>query len=241
MFDNVVISEVAVDGSIEIFNGTDSTVNVGSYWLCDFPTYEQLSSLTLVCGDLNLAPGEVLVVSGFSAFNAADGELGLYTANQFSNSNAIISYLEWGSAGHTRASVAINAGIWTSNFFLPPATADQSLQQVINNDAPEWELATPTLCTPNLLSTGTNNQNEASSMILFPNPTYGNLNVTTIGMAGEESTFEVFDQNGRLVFRTFMDYGNGNTELLLPELRAGTYMLRVTNGSTVLTQRFATF
>ena len=44
--------------------------------------------------------------------SAGDGEVGLYTAQSFGSSDAIISYVEWGASGHRRSGVAVEAGVW---------------------------------------------------------------------------------------------------------------------------------
>ena len=98
---------------VELTNTGDQMVDVSSLWLCDFPAYDQLSTLNVVCGSLDMAPGSVTVVSGWNV-DSSDGELGLYTSTSFGSSSAIIDYVEWGSPNHTRSSVAVNAGIWTA-------------------------------------------------------------------------------------------------------------------------------
>ena len=57
----VVISEVFANGTFELRNTGNSTVNISQYWICDFPDYRRLDQLTLECGDLNLAAGEEAV------------------------------------------------------------------------------------------------------------------------------------------------------------------------------------
>ncbi|MDP4828267.1 MAG: hypothetical protein NWR73_11295, partial [Flavobacteriales bacterium] len=98
----IVINEFQPDNDrIEIKNLGNQTVNVGSYFLCSFPLYTQISSMTVVSGSTMLMPGQLLVVTGH-AMAQADDELGLYTLPQYTNSAAMIDYVEWGFSGHTR-------------------------------------------------------------------------------------------------------------------------------------------
>ncbi|MFT4679823.1 MAG: hypothetical protein ACJAV7_001781 [Flavobacteriales bacterium] len=113
-----IINEInAISGQVEIYNNTDSELDVSSYFLCNFPSYAQLSSLDLDCGSLIIPAGDFVVVSGFNILGN-DGECGLYTVPSYGDSNAIISYVEWGSTGHFRSSTAVGAGIWTTGWFV---------------------------------------------------------------------------------------------------------------------------
>ncbi len=152
----VVINEVSEDGSVELKNSGNSMVNVGSYWLCDFPTYDRISDLSVECGSMALAPGAILVVNGFDAIDGVDGELGLYTTNSFADPDAIVDYLEWGSAGHQRASVAMQAGIWSPGIFVSSFGAGESIKYdgEGNLDTDFIVSDTPDLCEENDIGQG---------------------------------------------------------------------------------------
>jgi len=123
----IVINEIIPPATVEIKNLGGATVNISGYYLCDFPTYDQLGPTT--CGNLNLAGGAIVTVTTFINLNAADGELGLYINNSdFGNSANIVDYVEWGSTGHTRSSVAQAAGIWSNGDFVPAWTGCASLE-----------------------------------------------------------------------------------------------------------------
>ena len=66
----VVINEIFPGGTVELLNTGTSTVDVSSYWLCDFPAYEQLSNSNIQCGELMLAAGETVTVDDFNFFFA---------------------------------------------------------------------------------------------------------------------------------------------------------------------------
>ncbi|MEM9258083.1 MAG: T9SS type A sorting domain-containing protein, partial [Bacteroidota bacterium] len=238
----LIINEVAVDGMIELFNGADTAVNVSSYWLCNFPAYQQISQMNLECGELLIQPGEYTVISGFSGFDAADAELGLYTSSSFGSSDAIISYLEWGSTGHQRSSVAVQAGVWTSGLFVDPPTNTES-QQVTLDDNNElvWELATPTLCAENDQTNPIPPGVVGAQVTVFPNPAIDYLNLEVSGMAGEVSMVAIYDLNGRMMLEARLKAPNGRSRVALPNSPAGTYVVRVVNNNRVATARFNRF
>jgi len=229
-FSDVIINEVSIDGEVEIFNGTDAAIDVSNYWLCNFPAYTRLSNLMIECGSLVIQPGEYTVVSGFDAFDANDAELGLYSSNSFSSSNAIVSYLEWGSSGHRRADVAINAGIWTADFTVPAPTADESIQTFTESGSLTWELASPTLCEENDNSTSTNLLDDGVELNIYPNPTSDYINVELQGLTSPAVDMQIFNQAGQLVSDTHLDSGNGLSTIDLSDLPAGTYLLRIVSG-----------
>lgn len=151
----IVITEVSASGEVEIKNLGAANVNIGTYWLCNFPAYDLISDLTVTCGSTVLEPGKVVVVKGSNVgVNPADGEMGIYTNSSFGSAAGLIDYVEWGKAGHRRATLAIANGIWPANSFVPAFTSNQTLQATGNANAPaDWKAGAPTLCdlaSPNL-------------------------------------------------------------------------------------------
>ena len=144
----IVISEIKAPGSVELKNIGKETVDVSSYWLCDFPAYSQLSSssINVVNGSLSLAPNAIVEISGFNFISGDDGELGLYRNNSFGSTASIVDYIEWGATGHRRASVAIEAETWTSENFIPAFDESNSIQyDGVGNNAADYFEAAPTL------------------------------------------------------------------------------------------------
>ena len=47
--------------------------------------------------------------------------MGLYLDGSFDSSSSIVSYVEWGRAGHGRTGTAVAAGIWPSGDFVDSA------------------------------------------------------------------------------------------------------------------------
>ena len=102
----ISITRVDLDaGTVTISNHGDVRVDLGGVWICEFPDCEAIDALTLNTGDSGTIPNPHASV-------AADGALALYRTDDYDDPAAILSYVEWGSAGHTRASVAVQAGVW---------------------------------------------------------------------------------------------------------------------------------
>ncbi len=115
---------------VVITNVGDTSGNLEGHWLCQRPNYGRI-------GDVELAPGESAAISlggevfvpppgaktvdisqGVGTLDPASGELGLYSAGDFGNPDAIVAYVEWGKAGHGRTATAVQAGVWTSGGFV---------------------------------------------------------------------------------------------------------------------------
>lgn len=133
----IIINEFQPEtNTIELKNIGASTVDVSSYEACSFPVYNAMEDLTLVSGSLSMAPGDILVVSGH-AMGVADDELGIYSTPSYTNPDAMTDYVEWGSSGHQRSTVAVAGGIWNTGDFLDffPGT-DETYMWDGNGDAP---------------------------------------------------------------------------------------------------------
>jgi hypothetical protein len=65
-----------------------------------------------------------------------------------------------------------------------------------------------------------------TSTLSYPNPTFGDLNITAIGAGANE--FVLFDLQGSVVITQSFEY---NTRLNLSNLNAGMYILKITDGS----------
>ena len=108
-----ITSVDVVNQTIVITNHGESDVDPNGLIVCNFPDYAPIA------GAPTLAPGESVEIDiaaiGIPADGSA-GEMGLYLTNDFTDPNALVSYVEWGSGGHTRSPVAIDAGVWEEGF-----------------------------------------------------------------------------------------------------------------------------
>ncbi|MEO1260752.1 MAG: T9SS type A sorting domain-containing protein [Bacteroidota bacterium] len=150
----IVINEILPNGTVELKNIGDESLDVSDYWLCNFPGYVQIGNLDFVCGAANIGAGEIVAVEWPNNVGSGDGEMGIYTSNNFGSPTAIIDYVEWGSTGHQRAAVAIAAGIWDIDNFAPAIPNGQSLIFDGNgNTANDWSLAAnPSICNENMVA-----------------------------------------------------------------------------------------
>jgi len=146
----IIINEIVPPERIELKNIGTVPVDVSGYWICNFPSYSQIATLNLQCGNTIMEPGELLTITNFNNLSS-DSELGLYTSSAFSSPSAIIDYVEWGSSGHQRSATAVLAGIWTTGDFAPAIGTGMSIEyDGLGNGSTDWDLTnSPTACLEN--------------------------------------------------------------------------------------------
>lgn len=98
------VSGVTFDsGNAFIINDGNSPVDLTGHWLCNKPNYSPLPGI-------ELAPGEGIEFA-VEGIDPVGGEVAIYVSDEFGNSDAIVSYVQWGDGGG-RSEVAEDAGIW---------------------------------------------------------------------------------------------------------------------------------
>ena len=105
--------------AIYIKNFGEEAIDISAYRLCSEFTYTTnlTSDVSLISGSTSLEAGDTLVVSWPITDAAAD--LGLYlAAGAFSDTSAMVDFLQWGAAGIGREVVAASKGIWTAGEFI---------------------------------------------------------------------------------------------------------------------------
>ncbi|MEM9000793.1 MAG: hypothetical protein AAGB24_11065, partial [Bacteroidota bacterium] len=153
--ESVVINEVAyLSGEVELYNNGDINVDVSDYFLCLGPgTYDRVGDI-IADGNANLAPGTFLVLNYDRP--GATGGLGLYLNNSgFGDAANIVDFVQWGNAGSARENVAVAAGIWTTDDFVPVSgNEDNSIVYDGQGEtASDWvETTTPTLGESNIIT-----------------------------------------------------------------------------------------
>lgn len=121
-------------GYVEIRNVGGAPADLDGWFLCQRPSYHGLGPQVLAPGEaVRVAPGAqppagdgVVAAQGgasIGSLRAVDGEMGLYDSGSFGDSASIQSYVEWGSSGHGRSSVAVGAGIWPDGGFVDSSGA----------------------------------------------------------------------------------------------------------------------
>ncbi len=141
-----VVSEVVfgADGYVAVTNIGSGPGSLDRHQICQRPSYFAIDDVTVTAGETVYfaagsstgLDGQVFEAgSGFGRLTASSGEIGLYSSRSFDSSDDIVSYVEWGSSGHGRSSVAVEAGIWAAGDFV--ATDDTNTGVVANtSDAP---------------------------------------------------------------------------------------------------------
>ncbi len=181
---NVVLNEVRYQGTdlVEIFNRGDQEADLNDYWLCLGPgTYQRIGDLTPQSGNVVIPAGGYLVLS----YNLpdTDGGLGLYSTNEFANSDAIVDFVQYGSGGSAREDVAVAAGIWTAGEFVPTvSSADNSI--IFDGEgetAADWaETTTVTFGEENVLTVPVQLRS-----VVFNEVQYGNRNLVELYNNGD--------------------------------------------------------
>lgn len=137
---HIAITEVFYRGGtgedwVEITNLGSETIDISNWWFCSKFSYGQLSTMTLLVGDdFVMLPGEVIAVQTWKDLHDIIADLGLYSTNSFSSSDAMVDYVQWGTdANPGRGNVAVSKGIWREPMpgvydFVPTAAEGQSAQ-----------------------------------------------------------------------------------------------------------------
>ena len=233
-----VINEITDNDRVEIKNIGASPIDVGTYWLCNRPLYERINSLTIECGgdDYVIAPGEVLtVVLDIIGVAGQDGELGLYKSSLFADSDEIIDYVQWGSSGHGRESVAISAGIWSVLDSVPAFNLGRSISyDGDGNLSSDWTETDPNLCVENPLLT---DPQEKLSIKIFPVPASNEINFELNHVIDEMHKVSIYDNYGHTLYANDMN-ADDDFRLNVGDFKSGIYYLKVKTGSYSGIQRF---
>lgn len=119
--------------SIEVGNLGPDPGDLTGFWLAIHPYYLELPSTVLAPGKaviVSLAedadPDLVIPAAGLlPSLKSGSGEIGLYASGDFGDPEAMVDYVEWGSTGHTRSSVAVQAELWPAEETI--ATDDSAI------------------------------------------------------------------------------------------------------------------
>ena len=226
-----ILNEINANGNVELTNIGDDTINVSTYFLCNFPNYIRMDTLNIICGSLIIAPGGFVTVDASSLnFTSADGELGLYEDDSFSSASSILDYVEWGSSGHQRSAIAANAGIWTNGTSVNGFASNQSLQyDGDGDDTTDWVESDPTECEENNTSGLQGNEAKVFNFKIAPNPV---SDMATLKFTNKsESTrgiMYIYDQTGMIRMQHLIAVGDGMENTInFSQLESGIYFIRV--------------
>ena len=146
---------------VELYNEGDSEINVADLWLCDFPAYPQINTLTVLSGSTTIPAGGYLVLAWTNLDD--DAEVGLYSSQNFGDSTAVLDYMQYASAGHQREGVAEDAGEWVAGEFVALAATGESLQFFDSGSvgAADWASAPATPGEENAMVSTSNDEFDA--------------------------------------------------------------------------------
>lgn len=110
---NPITNEVTISNCSNM-----NAVDITGYRLCSEFTYATISSTMVVSGTLNI-PASGSVVLSF-AMDETGADLGFYDpSGSFTSTAAMLDFLQWGTTGNGRESVAASKGIWTAGTAIP--------------------------------------------------------------------------------------------------------------------------
>lgn len=129
----MVIEMVSFETSeVVLRNAGSEPYDLTGHALCNRPSYLTIDSQIV-------EPGESVSVdaSGLN-LSSGGGEVGFYTANNFSDAGSIIGYVQWGSDSHGRTDTAVEAGVWTAGDFVAGDSASIVSSGSSPNSAADW-------------------------------------------------------------------------------------------------------
>ena len=212
--------------TVTLHNFGGSTVNVSTYYLCNFPDYKIVSGMSVISGTTMLTSGADLTVTSTVILDDADGELGLYLNNSnFGSFPNMVDYMQWGFANHFRESVGVDAGVWLVGDFVnvtPPYEYTGNGSQI--GDA-FWSTVL-----------GIEDFENNLSFTISPNPTTTILNIQ-LSKSLTNGTIKVFDILGKQILTKELS-PNNLTQINISNLSKGMYLIKVSSGENTQTRRF---
>lgn len=208
--------------SITLKNFGDMDATISGYWFCVRPAYAQLSSMTSVT---TLAPGAEVDIASSVNLVVASGEFALYDSPSFSSSGAMLDFLQWGTgAPSSRESTAVEAGLWVANTFITVAPPFEYNGDGTQNGVANWS------------TLGTDEFNQMSSLILYPNPSSRILNIE-LKNSITKGKIKVYDLLGKQVFRQSIT-SDTISQIDVSDWDSGLYVIKMTSENGEVTKRF---
>ncbi len=133
---------------IEIKNIGDATADIGGWWFCHRFSYTQIpTGVTIPAGGIIVIhvgksgtnTSTDIFISSMGSLNASASDLSFYSNSSFSNPSSIRDFVQWGSSGNGRESVAVSAGIWTAGDFVTNVAEGHSIEyDGDGNSSADW-------------------------------------------------------------------------------------------------------
>ncbi len=137
LFGNVRIFLVdAINNQITLKNFGNDSVDVSNYQICNLKSYAPVSILT--DSSLTLAPGQQLVLN--HEIHTDTSDVALYSnSRNFGSAENLVDFMQFGSGGNGRESVAVEAGIWTAGEYVKGGSPFTYTGDGDQNGASYWE------------------------------------------------------------------------------------------------------
>ena len=225
------IRMIEVDPSTErvkIKNFGGTTVDISSYRFCALFNYAgnaPLSSMTLLSGNLNLAPNAEVEVTSAVPMNDTASDFCLYLGSgSFGSPSAMVDFVQWGEGDLGREDVAVDKGIWTVNNFLDDLDAPFQY----NGDGTQDGVA----FWGSLLSV---NEFETASLKLSPNPATDQITIE-FSQGISDGGIEVFNLLGKRVYASAVNAQTKNLDI--SDWASGVYLVKISSGNNSKIERF---
>ena len=199
--DTIRLNEVDPAGRwVELTNTGNQTIDISGFFLCNFPSYEQIQSMTVVTGSVNLDPGAFVVVE-WQPIGTTDGEIGLYRpgTGSFGTASNMLDYMQYVTSGHTRENVAVTNGFWEAGTTVGGPGDGLALSRISATEfgSGNWTAAAPTPGAANQTATSSEEPGIAQSDFglseAYPNPFSRSATFSLTVEQPQHVTVEVFD------------------------------------------------
>jgi len=171
---------------ITITNFGIATTNLNNYQFCSMfqYTFQGIAAETqLVSGSLNLEPGnQVTVIWSGGSLPIGGADLCLYQPNPtYTNPAHMLSFVQWGSAGNGRESVAAQGGQWVAGTFVTGPAPYTYTGNGTQSGVQFWQNSNPPLPTTNIVINEIDSDSPGTDVLEFVE-LYGEPNESLDGM-----------------------------------------------------------
>lgn len=223
-----IISVDPATDFITISNTTNGTIDLGSYRLCSLFSYTGsgiAAGATTVFGNINAVPSNDIVIVLWP-INDVAADVALYEpTGSFSDPNAMVDFMQYGSAGNGREGEAVSAGLWSAGQFVPGA------------NTMVWAGACSDHSVSNWVTTGIEEFN-LNAIRLSPNPVTENLEISFDGNMSAKTEIRVLDITGRTIHQeSYSGLFGKRYSISTVSWKEGLYLVQIGTGDKVLETR----
>jgi len=211
-----------------------SFVDIANYRFCFNGNYPAMSSLTFIGGGTSIGPSNTRIITGLALDNVSVGsDVALYLPDggggmaEFSDPTKMVDFMQYGSAGHLRESVAVTKGIWGAGDFVGGFPAYNYTGNGTQTGVTFWG-SNPTNAVKE------NNLNLQVSS--YPNPVNDILNIK-LNNNIKISSYKLIDIDGKVVIDENNLDLNQNFEINLSSILKGNYTLFLVTDNGILVKK----